>query len=247
MTGERGGGPARSPFSPIDQSTGMNAFSGILAALLERGRTGRGCFLEVSLFETAAALLGYNFQIFWEKGSLPEKCGSGHESLCPYQAFDAADRPVLVGIANDNLWRRFTAGVGRPELGEDPRYRTNADRVARFAETVALVQGIIATRSADEWVEFCLRIGIPCAAVNTIADMLAHPHTAARGVVLDYEHPQLGPLRTMAQPIQFDGQARAVRSPPPMLGQHSAEVLADYGFTPPEIDALRAAGALGAT
>ena len=246
MTGERGGGPARSPFSPIDQSTGMNAFSGILAALLERHRTGQGCRLEVSLFETAAALLGYNFQIFWEKGSLPEKCGSGHESLCPYQAFDATDRPVLIGIANDNLWRRFTGGIGRPELGEDPRFCTNANRVARFAETVALVQSIVATRTADEWVEFCLRIGIPCAAVNTIADMLAHPHMAARGMVMEYEHPQLGPLKTMAQPIQFDGKARRVVSPPPMLGQHSEEALAGYGFAPDEITALRAAGALGA-
>ncbi|HWT07953.1 MAG TPA: CoA transferase, partial [Roseomonas sp.] len=246
MTGERGGGPARSPFSPIDQSTGMNAFSGILAALLERHRTGLGCRLEVSLFETAAALLGYNFQIFWEKGSLPEKCGSGHESLCPYQAFDASDRPVLIGIANDNLWRRFTAGIGQPELGDDPRFRTNADRVARFAETVALVQSIVATRSADDWVEFCLRIGIPCAAVNTIADMLAHPHMAARGMVMDYEHPQLGPLKTIAQPIQFDGKARHVGAPPPMLGEHSEEALAGYGFAPAEIAALRAAGALGA-
>ena len=246
MTGERGGGPARSPFSPIDQSTGMNAFSGILAALLERNRTGQGCRLEVSLFETAAALLGYNFQIFWEKGSLPEKCGSGHESLCPYQAFDAADRPVLIGIANDNLWRRFTAGIGQPELGEDPRFRTNADRVARFAETVALVQSIVATRSADDWVEFCLRIGIPCAAVNTIADMLAHPHMAARGMVMDYDHPQLGPLKTMAQPIQFDGKPRSVGSPPPLLGQHSEQALAAYGFADEEIAALRAAGALGA-
>lgn len=245
MTGERGGGPARSPFSPIDQSTGMNAFSGILAALLERGRTGQGCRLEVSLFETAAALLGYNFQIFWEKGSLPEKCGSGHESLCPYQAFEASDRPVLIGIANDNLWRRFTAGIGQPELGDDPRFRTNADRVARFAETVALVQSIVATRSAEEWVAFCLRIGIPCAAVNTIADMLAHPHMEARGMIMDYEHPQLGPLKTMAQPIQFDGKARRVVSPPPLLGEHSEQALAGYGFASEEITALRAAGALG--
>lgn len=245
MTGERGGGPARSPFSPIDQSTGMNAFSGILAALLERGRSGQGCRLEVSLFETAAALLGYNFQIFWEKGSLPEKCGSGHESLCPYQAFDASDRPVLIGIANDNLWRRFAAGIGQPELGEDARFRTNADRVARFAETVALVQSIVATRTADEWVEFCLRIGIPCAAVNTLADMLAHPHMAARGMVMDYEHPQLGALKTIAQPIQFDDTPRRVNAPPPMLGEHTQKVLAEYGFAPGEIAALHAAGALG--
>ncbi len=246
MTGERGCGPVRSPFSPIDQGTGMHAFSGILAALLERGRTGRGCRLEVSLFETAAALLGYNFQIYWEEETLPAKCGSGHESLCPYQAFDASDRPVLIGIANDNLWRRFAAGIGRPDLGEDPRFRTNADRVRHSAETVALVAGIVRARTAEEWVEFCGRVGIPCAAINTLEDMLSHPHTAARGIVLGYDHPELGPLKTVAQPIQFDGAPREVASPPPLLGQHSAEVLAEYGFAPAEIEALRAAGAIGA-
>lgn len=245
MTGERGGGPIRSPFSPIDQSTGQNAFAGILAALLERGRTGQGCRLEVSLFETAVAMLGYNAQIFWEKGAVPEKFGSGHESLCPYQAFDAADKPVLIGIANDNLWRKFCVGIGRPALAEDPRFRTNAERVARFAETVALVQGIVATRTAEAWVELCGRIGIPCAAVNSLADMLAHPQTAARGMVLQYEHPTLGTLKTMAQPIQFDGAPRRVAAPPPRLGEHSEAVLAAFGHTPAEIAALRAAGALG--
>ncbi|MEN0074677.1 MAG: CoA transferase [Paracraurococcus sp.] len=245
MTGEREGGPIRSPFSPIDQATGMQAFSGILAALLERGRSGQGCRLEVSLLETATALLGYSLQIFWEKGVLPEKSGSGHESLCPSQAFEASDRPVLIGIASDNLWRRFAAGIGRPELAEDPRFRTNADRVAHFAETVALVQDIVRAESADHWVAFCGRIGIPCAAINTLAELAAHPQIAARGMVMPYEHPALGPLQTVAQPIQFDGKPRQVRSPPPLLGAHGAEVLQGYGFSPAEIAALREAGALG--
>ena len=238
MTGERGGGPIRSPFSPIDQSTGLNAFSGILAALLERGRTGKGCRLDVSLFETAAAMLGYSLGIYWEKGVLPEKCGSGHESLCPYQAFDASDRPVLIGIASDNLWRRFAAGIGRPELAEDPRFRTNADRVANMPATVALMQEIVGTRTADDWVAYCGEIGIPCSAINTMADMLAHPHTAARGIVVEYDHPTLGPVKTLGQPIQFDGAPRVVRAPPPRLGEHSAEVLAAFGFTEDEIAAL---------
>ncbi len=238
MTGERGGGPIRSPFSPIDQSTGLNAFSGILAALLERNRTGQGCRLEVSLFETAVAMLGYSLGIYWEKAALPEKCGSGHESLCPYQAFDASDRPVLIGIASDNLWRRFAAGIGRPELAEDPRFRSNADRVTNMAETVALMQAIVATRTADEWVAFCAEVGIPCSAINTIADMLAHPHTAARGIVLDYLHPALGPMRTIGQPIQFDGTPRSVARPPPALGEHSREVLESFGFDATEIAAL---------
>ncbi len=238
MTGERDGGPIRSPFSPIDQSTGLNAFSGILAALLERGRTGKGCRLEVSLFETAAAMLGYSLGIYWEKGRLPEKCGSGHESLCPYQAFDASDRPVLIGIASDNLWRRFAAGIGRPELADDPRFRTNADRVAHMSETVALMQEIVGTRTADDWVAYCGEIGIPCSAINTMADMLAHPHTAARGIVVEYDHPTLGPMKTLGQPIQFDGAPRVVRAPPPRLGEHSAQVLAAFGFTEEEIAAL---------
>lgn len=239
MTGERGGPPIRSPFSPIDQATGMSALSGILAALMERQRTGQGSRLEVSLFETAVAMLGYNLGIYWEKGTLPEKCGSGHESLCPYQAFEAADMPVMIGIASDNLWRRFTAGVGKPELAEDPRFRSNADRVRHFAETVGLTQEIVRTRTAAEWVAFCTEIGIPCSAINSIADMLAHPHTAARGIVLDYAHPTLGPMKTIGQPIQFDGQPRTVRTPPPRLGEHSAEVLRDYGFSAEEIAALR--------
>lgn len=246
MTGERGGGPIRSPFSPIDQATGMHAFSGILAALMERQRTGQGCRLEVSLFETAASFLGYSAQIFWEKGgALPEKAGSGHESLCPYQAFDAADRPVLIGIANDNLWRKFSAGIGHPEWAEDPRFRTNADRVRNMAETVGLVQDIVATQEADHWVAFCGTVGIPCAAINTIGDMLAHPHTAARGIVMEYDHPALGKLKTIAQPVQFDGAPRGVRAPPPLLGQHSDSVLDGYGFSAAEIAALRASGAIG--
>jgi crotonobetainyl-CoA:carnitine CoA-transferase CaiB-like acyl-CoA transferase len=244
MTGEREGGPIRSPFSPIDQATGMHAFSGILATLLERGRTGKGSRIEVSLFETAAALLGYNLQIYWERSVLPDKSGSDHESLCPYQAFEVSDGPVLIGIASDNLWRRFAAGTGRPELAEDPRFRTNADRVRRFTETVALVQDITATRTVAEWVDFCGRVGIPSAAINSLLEMLTHPHTAARSIVLEYEHLALGPLKTVTKPIQFNGQPRKVASPPPLLGEHSAQVLAGYGFTAEEISASRAAGAI---
>lgn len=115
-----------------------------------------------------------------------------------------------------------------------------------FAATVELVAGIVRARTAAEWVEFCGRVGIPCAAINTLEDMLSHPHTTARGIVLEYDHPELGPLKTVAQPIQFDGGPREVALPPPLLGQHSAEVLAAFGFAPDEIETLRAAGALGA-
>ena len=106
----------------------------------------------MSLFETAVAFLGYSLQIFWEKGTLPEKCGSGHESLCPYQAFDAADKPILIGIANDNLWRRFCRRVGIAPAIDDPRFKTNADRVQQLRRDGGLVQDMLATRPRDEWV-----------------------------------------------------------------------------------------------
>ncbi len=242
ISGEEGGEPIRSPFSPIDQTTGLHAVSGIMAALIRRGQTGEGAQLEVSLFETAMSFLSYNFHVYWEKGVLPDKCGSGHESLVPYQAFEASDAPVLIGIANDNLWRKFCQAVGRNELAEDPRFRTSPDRVKNRAETVALVQDIVRTRTRDEWVALLLDLGVPCAPINTLKEVLDHPHTAARGLVLEYPHPALGSIKTIALPIVFDGEPRGPGSPPPMLGEHSRAVLQQLGYEDAEIARLASSG-----
>lgn len=244
LTGHEGGEPVRSPFSPIDQTTGLHAVSGIMAALMEQGRTGEGARLEVSLFETAMSFLSYNFQTYWEKGVLPEKCGSGHESLVPYQAFEAADKPILIGIANDNLWHRFCKAVGRDDLAVDPRFRTSPDRVKHRPECVGLVQEIIRTRDCDAWIELLNGLGVPCAPINTLAEVLAHPHTAARGIVLDYQHPQLGALKVIARPIQFGGEARGVKAPPPMHGEHSRAVLRELGYADADIADLAEAGVI---
>ena len=136
MTGDEAGGYIRSPISPIDQMTGVHAFSGILACLLAREKSGKGASIQVSLFDTALGLLGYNLQTFWERGVQPAKCGSSHELLCPYQAFEAADGPIMIGVANDNLWRKFCAVAGLDAIVDDPRFRTNADRVVHRAETL---------------------------------------------------------------------------------------------------------------
>jgi crotonobetainyl-CoA:carnitine CoA-transferase CaiB-like acyl-CoA transferase len=242
MTGEEGGPPIRSPFSPIDQTTGLHAVSGIMAALIRRGQTGQGAQLEVSLFETAMSFLSYNFHVYWEKHVLPDKCGSGHESLVPYQAFEAADKPVLIGVANDNLWRRFCAAVGREDLAADPRFRTSPDRATNRAACVGIVQDIVRTRTCDEWLDLLTGLGVPCAPINTLKEVLDHPHTAARGIVMEYPHPSLGPIKTIAQPIVFDGAPREVGTPPPMLGQHSRAVLLELDYPTAEIDRLAAAG-----
>ena len=244
MNGERDGGQMRIPVSPIDQATGLNAVIGIQAALMERAATGIGTSLEVSLFESATAMLGFTLQTYWEQGVAPARIGSAHQSICPYQVFETADTPVLIGVANDRLWQRFCHAAERPDLAADERFKINADRVACYAETVGLVQDIVRAQTSAHWVAQLNAADVPCTPVNTIADLAAHEHTAARGIILDYEHARLGPLKGVATPIVFDGAARQPGTPPPSLGEHTAEVLHDLGFDATAIDRMAAAGSI---
>jgi len=244
LTGEDGGGYIRSPVSPIDQMTGMHALTGILACLVERERTGRGGKVNVSLFDTAVGLLGYNIHSFWEKGVQPAKCGSSHEALCPYQAFEAADGPIMIGVANDNLWRKFCAIVGLGDIADDPRFRTNADRVIHRPETLRLVQEVIGRGTVAEWYEKIAAAGVPCSPINSLPQLLDHPHTAASGIVLQYEHPTAGPLKGIAQPVIFNDELRQSILPPPNLGQHTAEILGGIGYGATDIERLRAEGVI---
>jgi crotonobetainyl-CoA:carnitine CoA-transferase CaiB-like acyl-CoA transferase len=245
MTGDQDGGYIRSPISPIDQMTGVHAFSGILALLYAREKTGAGGSIQVSLFETALGLLGYNLQTYWERGVQPPKCGSSHESLCPYQAFEAADGPIMIGVANDNLWRKFSSVAGLMDIVDDPRFRTNADRVAHRNETISHVQAAIARHSVAFWNDRLADVGVPCAPINSIAQLLDHPHTRASGVVLEYNHSAAGPLNGIGHPVLIDGAVRHAGLPPPMLGQHTDDVLSEMGLSPESISELRRGRVIG--
>lgn len=242
VMGEPGSGPVRAPYSPVDQGAGMHALSSILAALLNRGRTGEGCRIEVSLFETGLGLLGYMMQSYWEKGAEPARLGCAHESLCPYQAFQAADRHVLIGVASEPLWRKLCGVLGIAHLAEDPRFATNAARVSNREATIGLVSTIIATRPCAEWVARLTEAGVPCTQVHGFADVLAHPHTVASGMVMDYDAGRYGRLRSIGQPARFDGRRAQAGKPPPKLGEQSAEVLAQAGMTTEDIARLLEAG-----
>lgn len=244
ITGERGGPAVRSPFSPVDQATGLHALIGIQAALLERARTGLGGRVEVSLFDTATGFLGYFLQNFWERGTEPERPGSGHESLCPYEAFQTLDAPLILGVANEVLWQAFCDVANLQDMVDDPRFRTNPDRVAHREETVARVRAVMLTRTRDEWIALLAARGIPCSPLHTLGELSAHPHTQASGMIYGYEHPQLGAFRSVAQPVRFNGERTALRQPPPMLGQHTAEVLGQLGFDAAQIEAMAQAGAV---
>jgi crotonobetainyl-CoA:carnitine CoA-transferase CaiB-like acyl-CoA transferase len=240
LTGDEGGGYIRSPISPIDQMTGTHALTGILAALLGRNNTGVGTTVKVSLFETALGLLRYNLQSFWERGVQPPKCGSSHESLCPYEAFETADGPLMLGVANDAQWRKLCAAAGMEAIVDDPKFRTNADRVIHRAETLGLVQTALAKQSAAFWNNKLNELGVPCAPINTLAQLLQHPHTQASGVIVDYLHPHGGPVQSVGQPFTLGDEPRSAGLPPPIRGEHTHDILSEMGFSATEIETLKA-------
>lgn len=238
MTGEPDGPPVRSPFSPVDQGTGLHAVIGIMGALMQRARTGVGCRLEASLFDTAVGFLGYFLQGYWQRGTEPVRPGSGHESLCPYQAFETLDKPLILGIANDALWKVFCELAGAPELGADPRFATGAERVRHRGETVAAVARIMRTRTREDWTQRLEARGIPCSPVHTLGELAKHPHTEASDMILHYRNDKGHDLKGVAAPLRAGGDRPALRRGPPRLGQHSEAILSELGFSPEEVGRL---------
>lgn len=244
-TGEEDGGPLRIGFSPLDQTTGIHAAAGVMAALRTRDRTGKGSYVEASLFETALSFMGWHAQAFWMTGAPPERSGSGHGSLCPYQAFRASDGYILIAAGSEALWRKLCDAIGLAEYKDDPRFATNRERVARRGETVALVQGRIETRAVADWMAVLTDARIPCSPINGIGQVLNDPQTAARGMVMEYRHPVGEGMKGIALPITLDGVARAVRRAPPLHGEHTDEILREIGCDEARVAALRADGVAG--
>ncbi|MES2363269.1 MAG: CoA transferase [Pseudomonadota bacterium] len=244
-TGEADNGPLRIGFSPLDQTTGIHAATGIIAALRMRDRTGKGTYIEASLFETALAFMGWHAQAYWMNGALPERPGSGHGSLCPYQAFLATDGYILLAVGSDSLWRKFCDVLGLQSFRDDPRFNTNANRVANSGETVALVQGVIRTQNVETWMKVMNSAGIPASPVNNIAQALADPQTDARHMVMNYDHPVGGAMKAVAYPVLFEGVERKITRPPPLHGEHTDAVLTELGVGRDALAALHNEGVVG--
>jgi len=214
--------------SVLDLGSAVWAALGCIAGLLQRAHTGKGCVVDASLYETALGLLTVHFARFQASGRLPERHPSGSLSVVIFEALDTADGQVIVAAANDRLFARFAGALDHPEWAQDPRFKSNADRVANKAALMPMVSEIMRGRTTAEWVERLDAVAVPSAAINDIAHMKAHPQTAALGMVQPV--PEVD-LELMSLPLSLDGSRPAIRTRAPKLGEHNGEVRGSPGAT----------------
>jgi crotonobetainyl-CoA:carnitine CoA-transferase CaiB-like acyl-CoA transferase len=242
VTGEADGPPVRVGVSSADIAAGMWATIGILAALHEKQRTGRGQWVDISLLDGSVAWLTYVSSGYFASGKIPRRYGSAHPTIVPYQAFASSDGYVMVAVGNDGLWRRFTKAVGREDLAADERFAVNSGRVQHREVLVPLIESIMATRTTAEWVAALDAHGVPVGPIQSVDEALADPQVLARGMVSQVEHPTAGTVKTVSCPIRLTRTPVSVRTPPPLLGQHTDEVLGELGFDVDAITSLHATG-----
>ncbi len=246
VTGEPDGHGVRCGVSIADLTAGMYAAFGILLALRVKERTGRGQAIDVSMLEGQLSLLGTMIGGYLADGQLPAPMGTAYKALLPYQTFATKTRDLALAVGSEKLWKEFCPVIGCHDLADDPRYRTNADRARNRDALIARLGEVFLTRTYEEWEALLLAHGIPVGAINTLAEVVEHPQVKARGAVVDMDHPRAGPVRMVGVPVRLSETPGAVRTPAPLRGEHTEQVLRErLGLGPDEIAALRRARAIG--
>jgi len=230
--------------TPIcDINAGILAALGVVSAYVHRLKTGAGQLVDTSLYEAGIQQTYWQSAIYFATGTPPGPSGSAHILSAPYQAFRAADGWLNIGGANQSNWERLARVLGAPEWIEDARFLTNGDRMKNLPALTAAMSERLKTRPVREWIAALEAEGVPCGPINSIADMAEDPHTAAREMVVELEHPRAGRTRALGLPIKLSATPGRVSRAAPLLGQHTREVLAEYGFASREIEALIGEGA----
>lgn len=225
VTGPEAGEPVRAGIAIADLSTGMFACNAILAALFARERTGQGQYIDMALLDSQVALMSYVASNYLVSGELPGRYGNGHPNIVPYQEFRARDQYFAFACGNDGQWRKFCTAVHHPEWIDDARFASNADRLAHREEVISLLNELFATRDAADWMALCEEIGIPNGPINNMAQVFANEQVQARRLRQDVPHPTAGAVPLVASPLQIPTNPVTVRYPPPLLGEHTEEIL----------------------
>jgi succinate--hydroxymethylglutarate CoA-transferase len=225
ITGEKDGTPVKVGVAITDLTTGLYASHAVLAALIGRQKTGKGVHIDASLFDAQIASLANIGSNFLVAGQEAERQGTAHPSIVPYQTLPTKDGFIMIGAGNDKQWGLLSRVLEKPEWAADPKYATNSARVANRHELVELVTAIMKTRTTDEWLEALQGKGLPFAPINNIKKTFEHPQAIARKIVTEVDHPRIGKLKMVAPAINYDGEKMPVTRPPPVLGQHTLEVL----------------------
>jgi crotonobetainyl-CoA:carnitine CoA-transferase CaiB-like acyl-CoA transferase len=238
FTGEPEGEPMRYPVAIADMTCGIYSALGITAALYGREKSGRGQYLDMALFDSQLTWLVNIGSNFLNAQQSPERWGNAHPSIVPYQVFRGSDgRHFVVGVGTEPLWKRFVRLLGIEEsLGNDPRFASNQLRIANRGQLIPVLQGIFDSATSREWVARFVGAEIPAAAIHTVPEALTDAQTVARGLIVELEHPVLGAVRSIANPIRLSSTPVSYRLPPPFLGEHSMQILSELSYSPEEIE-----------
>ena len=244
VTGEPGRAPAKSGGPVCDINAGLLGALGVVAAYVHRLKTGEGQLVDTSLFEAGIQQMYWQAAIYFAIGEPPGPTGSAHILSAPYQAFRASDGWLTIGGANQANWERLVRVLDSPELLEDARFASNAERMKNLDALTELLNSRISRWKKSELIQALEAAGVPCGPINSIADVAADPQALARQMVVELEHPRAGRTRALGLPIKLSRTPGKVLRPAPTFGQHTREVLAEFGFTAAEVDALYAANAV---
>jgi formyl-CoA transferase len=240
ITGPADGEPSKVGVAIIDLVAGLMLGKSIAAALFAREKLGVGQKIDTSLLEAEVACLinvGSNYLV---EGSIPRRWGNAHPSIVPYQSFKTADGYLVIGVASEGIWRRFCQAIGRAEWADDPRFEKNSNRVENRSLLIGLLGQMFLGRSTDEWLKLLNSAEVPCAPVQTVDQVFKAPQVLHREMLVQVEHPRAGTVRMAGIPVKFSATPASVRLPPPLLGQHTEEVLASWlGMGSEEINELK--------